>query len=287
MWKKIKEFDVFYISYDEPQKEEFWLDLKNKNPNAKRIDGIKGFDLAHKECAKQSKTNWLVTVDGDNIVNSDFFEHGVKTNSKSVYSWSSKNIVNGLVYGNGSLKLWPKKVIKNMKTHENAQTEKSKVDFCWDLTYIQEDTIFSTTHPNGSPFQAFRAGFREGVKMSLEQGYHVHPDKLSTELHDKNYQRLLIWCNVGADVENGLWAMYGARMGIYKNYLDVWDHSNISDYDWFDKFWKDTISSDDVKSRLLHVGEMLKWKLKLPMANLDDTGSDFFKQVYINPSRNI
>ena len=60
-----------------------------------------------------------------------------------------------------------------MKTHENAEDETKKVDFCWDLNYIQMNDIHSEVYNAGSPFQAFRAGYREGVKMSLDEGRKV------------------------------------------------------------------------------------------------------------------
>jgi len=37
------DLDVFYISYDEPAKEEHWANLMMKFPFAKRVDGVKGF----------------------------------------------------------------------------------------------------------------------------------------------------------------------------------------------------------------------------------------------------
>jgi hypothetical protein len=53
----VTELDIFYISYDEPNKEEHWADLLNKVPWAKRVDGVTGFDAAHKACANQSETD--------------------------------------------------------------------------------------------------------------------------------------------------------------------------------------------------------------------------------------
>ena len=38
-----------YLSYDEPQKEEFWLKVKNMVPWAKRVDNVKGSDAAHNQ----------------------------------------------------------------------------------------------------------------------------------------------------------------------------------------------------------------------------------------------
>ena len=73
-------------------------------------------------------------------------------------------MTNGLVYGNGGIKCWPVQLVLDMKTHENAEDETKKVDFCWDLNYIQMNNIYSRVFNSGSPFQAFRAGYREGVK---------------------------------------------------------------------------------------------------------------------------
>jgi len=290
----IKNLDIFYVSYDEPNKEEFWSDLKTKFSSAKRVDGIKGFDAAHKECARNAETDWLVTVDGDCIVDPSFFNVEVDMYSDAVYSWSTRNYINGLVYGNGSLKIWPKEVMLNMKTHENSESEKSKIDFCWDINYIQRNEVYSTTYPNGSPFQAFRAGFREGVKMSLEQGSKVNRYKLSEELYHKNYQRLLIWCNVGRDVENGHWAMYGARMGVFKTYLTDWDFSNVRDYDWFKDLWDNNIIPSfegemfraiRIDEEIKQLGTVLNREMSLPVGELDSKASEFFKEVYINPLR--
>jgi hypothetical protein len=38
----IAELDCVYLTYDEPQKEEFWVKIRNMVPWAKRIDGVKG-----------------------------------------------------------------------------------------------------------------------------------------------------------------------------------------------------------------------------------------------------
>ena len=215
----IGDLDVFYISYDEPAKEEHWANLMMKFPFAKRVDGVKGFDNAHKECAKQSETERFITIDGDNIVDEKFFDLAISFPedtdlANSIVSWSAKNMINGLVYGNGGIKCWPVDLVLEMKTHENAEDETKKVDFCWDLNYIQMNNIYSEVYNAGSPFQAFRAGYREGVKMSLDEGKTVPIEDFKKRIWHKNYQRLLTWCNVGADVENGLWACYGARLGV-------------------------------------------------------------------------
>ncbi|SVA68006.1 uncharacterized protein METZ01_LOCUS120860, partial [marine metagenome] len=81
--------------------------MQSKCPWAKRSHGVFGSDAAHKAAAKLSETDRFVGVDGDNIVDPDFFNIEIDTDiikEDWVISWSGKNDVNGLVYGNGGLK---------------------------------------------------------------------------------------------------------------------------------------------------------------------------------------
>ena len=306
----IGDLDVFYLSYDEPNKEEHWANLLQKFPFAKRVDGVKGFDAAHKECAMQSETDRFVTIDGDNIVSDErFFDleivipdsHDI---TNSVISWSAKNIVNGLVYGNGGIKCWPKQLVLDMKTHENADNESKALDFCWDLKYIQMNNVYSHVFNSGSPFQAFRAGYREGAKMSLDQGHVIPVEDFKQRIWPKNYDRLLTWMNVGADVENGLWTIYGARLGCQEtNLTKELAINDISDYDWFKKYFEETIfpeieggdeycsrtkvrwNYDKLYEKVLDIGDSLSEKMGMEICDPTPEVSAFFKKVYVNPPR--
>jgi glyoxylate utilization-related uncharacterized protein len=74
---KILDYDIIYLSYDEPNAEKNYADLLAKVPWAKRIHGVKGSDAAHKACANLSETDRFVTVDGDNIIREDFLNQEV------------------------------------------------------------------------------------------------------------------------------------------------------------------------------------------------------------------
>ena len=57
----IADLDCIYLTYDEPQKEEFWVKIRNMVPWAKRVDGVKGSDAAHKAAAAASDTAlWVI-----------------------------------------------------------------------------------------------------------------------------------------------------------------------------------------------------------------------------------
>jgi len=305
----IGDLDVFYISYDEPAKEEHWANLMMKFPFAKRVDGVKGFDNAHKECARQSETSRFISVDGDNIVDEKFFDLEItfpeNTDlANSIVSWSAKNMVNGLVYGNGGIKCWPVDLVLEMKTHENAEDETKKVDFCWDLNYIQMNNIYSEVYNAGSPFQAFRAGYREGVKMSLDEGKRVPIEDFKKRIWPKNYERLVTWCNVGADVENGIWACFGARLGCYDiNFVEDYKLENISSFDWFKSYFEEDVlpmcsggsekcaktgvewDYDKLYDESLRIGDILSEKMGMEITDPTPELARFFKRVYTNPPR--
>lgn len=291
----INEFDLFFLSYDEPKKEEFWAQLQDLCPWAQRIDGVKGFDSAHKACANASTTDRFITVDGDNLVYPEFFdlELDIPDNLQDkTLSWGAKNVVNGLHYGNGGLKLWTKDFVLNMRTHENATKDEEKVDFCWDDKYVQLNNTYSDTHVNGSPFQAFRAGFREGVKMTLDRGVKAE-GVIKNHVYHTNLKRLLIWASVGADVENGLWSIYGTRLGIYMANIEPdFDIAQISDYDWFKKYFNEQILPNIPNEEVLQKfsSELLiplKKDLGLNIADMNADASAFFKSVYEAPKRNV
>jgi hypothetical protein len=291
---KIIEQDIIFLSYDEPNAEKNYADLCNKVPWAKRVHGVKGSDAAHKACAALSETEYFVTVDADNIVNPKFLEVEIDLlalglSSENVFSWCGKVHVNGLMYGNGGLKLWTRKFVNEMKTHENSDPGDTKglVEFCFDNRYYQFNENYSESFTNETPFQAWRAGFREGVKMSLDQGAKV------TNLNKiwwQNYQRLLIWCNIGEDVKNGAWSIYGAREGAYKTNCTDWDYANVRDFDWLTNEWEtkySKITDEMLPYEIMGLGETLNRECGLGLFDPDEMTSKFFKKVYTNTPRII
>ena len=92
----IADLDCIYLSYDEPQKEEFWLKIKNMVPWAQRVDGVKGSDAAHKAAAEASDTERFILIDGDNIPDEKFFNLQLDFTGKpeiyhrAQYRWKAK-----------------------------------------------------------------------------------------------------------------------------------------------------------------------------------------------------
>jgi hypothetical protein len=280
----VADLDCIYLTYDEPQKEEFWIKIRNMVPWAKRVDGVKGSDAAHKAAAAVSDTERFVLIDGDNLPDPAFFNQTLHFPSaeyeNAVFRWRARNHVNGLMYGNGGLSSWTKEFVNNMQTHEASQgNDATDVEFCFDPLYWPMHDCYSTTYPNGSAFQAWRAGFREGVKMCLDRGRKPTLTEFTDRVHKRNLDHLTIWHNVGTDAEYGEWAIAGARQGTYMTMLTNWDHKQVQWFDALAELWE---TVKDGQPRLLsnRLAEDLHTQLALPMAILEPEQSAFFKQHY-------
>jgi hypothetical protein len=280
-------FDFIFLSYDEPNAELLYSELVNLVPWAKRVHGVKGFDTAHRRCAEISDTDFFITVDGDNSVYPEFLDQEIDIADDQhdhAWTWAGRNYVNGLIYGNGGLKLWSKEYVMNMNSHENSDDPTKSVEFCWSNKYHEVLGCYSSTMVNGSPMQAWRSGFREGVKMCLNRGKRVEPKNFTKDLWPGNIERLCVWASLGQDVDNGIWSIYGARLGCYMTMFTDWDHSRISDYEAMNLMWNDVQSKDPYKESI-DLGKSLKQSLGLDIADIDADTSKFVKRIFINTPR--
>jgi hypothetical protein len=305
----VVDFDMIFVSYDEDNADDNWADIKQKCPWAKRVHGVYGSDAAHKAAAETADTDRFITCDADTIIKPEFLNakisKGIAENMNTVVSWSSQNAVNGLIYGNGSLKCWTKPFVMSMKTHEESDKPKNRVEFCFEKGYTQRNQVLSTTYPNGSPRQAWRSGFREGVKMTLDQGLKIPIETLKSDMYWKNLIRLLVWCSVGIDSPYGAWCMYGARLGCYMTNLTDWDYINVRDFEYLNTMWNTEIANkfesivsphmctttgfcwdnDLLMDEINRLGSELRDHLDLEVADLGKNESRFFRKVFVNPAR--
>lgn len=225
-------YDIIFLSYNETKANEHWNLLSCRFPTAQRVHGVKGIADAHKAAARAARTEFFWVVDGDNIVvNSfDFFFEWDEDDEEApnrVMVFQAINSVNGLVYGNGGVKLFPKKAV--------LAFDKAYIDFSLNVTehYEINEIVASTTVIDASPFEAWCAGFREGAKLTLANVV----DTYSAE----RANRLKLWQEECGDSPYGYYCVKGATDGIsYVNYkIDV-DHgipdfSRINDFDWLER----------------------------------------------------
>ena len=310
-WVPVTDLDVFFLSFDEADADAHFADLRQKHRAAKRIHGVKGFDRAHKAAAGDSRTAHFITVDADNIVDPAFFELSLDQRflqPRTIVSWPAKNLVNGIVSGNGAVKCWPRSFVLEMRTHENAVGDEGRVDFVYNTDLERQDVSFpwdepapmSTVHGNATPVQAFRAGFRAASRLTLVNGRPCLVAPGIEAIWPTNLERLELWLNVGADVPNGLWTIYGARLGCWLfNFTDL-DITVINDLAWFGDYFQTELepqfgpdalnaaSTPDAPDRRLvtavaELGAKLRRRSGLRTVELDASDSALFKRLYQPP----
>lgn len=297
---ELKNFPVVFISYDEPNADENFEFLLANHPNPgliHRVHGVKGFDTAHKQAALIADRERFFTVDGDCKIDKKIWHRAIELSediAEATLSWSSRNLVNGLVYGNGSVKLWYRDHVMSMRSHEAASKEdgQNNIDFCWDAkNYKLMNNTYGVIANNASAKQAFRAGFREGIKMGLDQGHKVGLEDFKDKMYPANFARWLIWMTIGRDVENGHWVIYGARLAAYMLYIENFDHTQIADYDWFDTMWQQQLEvlnhGEYTESHSHKLMIDLRRQLGLPLAEFDSDQSIWFKHVHFSPNKGI
>jgi hypothetical protein len=254
-------------------------------PWAKRVHGVKGSDAAHKAAAMASDTERFILIDGDNMPDEKFFNLTLELSDKqwesAVFRWRAQNHINGLMYGNGGLSSWTREFVQNMRTHEATDgRSETEVEFCFDPLYWAMHDCYSITYPNGSAFHAWRAGFREGVKMCLDRGRRPSVNEFKDRVHSRNLDHLTVWHNIGRDVEHGIWSIAGARMGTYMTMITPqWDYRLVQNFEELSKLW-DTVKDSDPELLAGRVAEDLTTQLDLPINMILENESKFFKHHY-------
>ncbi len=212
-------YDLFFVSYDEPNAEENYAILKARFPHTKRMHGIEGIGNAHKACAKQAFTSMFWTVDGDTIVDDDWdFSYDPPVwDKKYLHLWYSRNPVNSLVYGYGAVKLWPRELV--------LKHEGSWLDFTGSVGSIKlVNGVIATTRFNTTPYEAWKSAFRECVKLC--ENITMSPED------DESKERLKIWTSEHGSALHAAWCVQGAVDAVKWHRQNRNNLSDINDFRW-------------------------------------------------------
>ena len=217
------QYDVVFISYNEPNADKNYNNLLTRFPKAKRINGVTGIHQAHIEAAKIATTELLYVVDGDAELVNDFnFNNHVPIIFRDhVHVWRSRNPINDLEYGYGGVKLLPRDKTINMDLSKPDMTTSISSKFK-SMPEVSNVTSFNTDE-----FNTWRSAFRECCKLSSKI--------IDRQKDDETNSRLLIWCTVGTDRPFGKYAIAGAVAGkLYgeENSKNIEALKKINDFEW-------------------------------------------------------
>ena len=213
-------YDIVFISYQEPNADENYAALKARFPMAKRVHGVKGIHQAHIKAAKKCFTKMFWIVDADALILDDFnFDYKVPEHQLDhVHVWRAKNPINGLKYGYGGVKLFPRQLTVKMDTTKPDMTTSISEHF------IAMDDVANTTAFNTSPFETWKGAFRECAKLSSKT--------ITRQNNEETEKRLEIWCTVGKTRPYGLYALAGAISGRKFGMASGSNIALINDFDW-------------------------------------------------------
>lgn len=196
----VDELDVIFISYDELNAEANWRKVLDRVPFAQRVHGVKGIFEAHKAAAELAQTDMFWVVDGDADLLDDWtftYQPGI-FNRQCVHVWPSRNAVNGLEYGYGGVKLFPRKLLLDATSWTVDLTtglgNNLKV-----MRRVSNITAFNT-----DPFSTWRSAFRECAKLAAAT--------IKNQIEDETNDRLAVWCST-AQGDYSEYAIHGAGAG--------------------------------------------------------------------------
>jgi hypothetical protein len=168
-------------------------------------------------------------IDADAILEPDFeFDFEPEWHQQDhIFVWRARNPVNGLIYGNGGVKLFPTKIIR--------EADDWLIDFTTSVAgkFKPMPQVSNTNGFNYSPFSTYKSAFRECTKLASKIIHNQKDEETETRLH--------IWCTVGADKQYGKDAIRGAIDGKawglqYKDNPEMLD--KVNDFEWLE--WKFT-----------------------------------------------
>jgi len=234
------DFEIFMISFHEAEADGNFAKLKVNYPDAKHVKNIEGIGNAHRRVGELAETEMVYIVDADAELlerfNFDFIPP-MSSRNNTTYVWSARNPINGLEYGYGGVKLFPRSQLLTLG-HELP-------DYTTGAAFYQPiGDVSNVTYFNKDPYRTWRSAFRECVKLSSQ----VNPNAPKQETID----RLETWCTVDNGGRFGRYCIKGALEGkAYgeANKDDVEALNKINDFEWlreqFVASMKKRISADD------------------------------------------
>jgi hypothetical protein len=221
-------YDIIFLSYNEPKAAERFEKLQERiselttvskrSPNLIWVKDIDGIFNAHQHASEQVNSNmfWVVDGDADVLDTFDFSYMPDVYDEEVVHVWNSMNLINGLEYGYGGVKLFPTQMVRDATTWG--------LDFTTGLSsrFKAIPELSCYTRFNTDAYSAWRSAFRECVKLSLNDDV-------------ESKERLDAWLHPNPDADFRHDAKRGAEEAVAfakENKDNTEVLLNINDFDW-------------------------------------------------------
>jgi len=259
----VPHLDVIFMSYNEADADKHYELLKKRVPNAKRVNGVKGILNAYNACREIAETPYYFIVEGDSMICKDFkFKLPIEwlqsiaslapnelnydyVKARHCITWNSINPINGEINNHSPIGLafksdnpynWKSDTNFNIPHNYNNDisneiSSKSTEADSFKAQGIHCNTIASIDFFNSSPYDAWKAGFRIGIKLTSRI-----INKLKIESSHFYEERLNRWATVGYEQKNGKYCIEGVTFGIKcakisDNWIEEYKNTGHN-YDW-------------------------------------------------------
>ena len=217
--------DIIYISNGEPDAERWYENLTNIVNNRpditfkeiKRVQNVNGRDVALKQAAQLSESEWFFAVPAKLEVSSTFnwdwqpdYMQGPKH-----YIFHATNPLNGLEYGHMAIVAYNKRLV--------LETDDHGLDFTMSKAHAIVPLNSGIAHYNTNKLITWRTAFREVIKLKYDV------DQFGSV--ESNY-RLKIWLTKSHGI-NAEWSINGANDAVeYYNLVEGDYNQLINSFSW-------------------------------------------------------
>jgi hypothetical protein len=228
-------YDIVFISFEEPNAEQNWQNLRSRYPNAKRLHGVKGLHRAHIVASNMVTTDLFYCIDGDAVIFDDF-DFSYKANEHEldhVHVFRARNPVNDLVYGYGAVKLLPAAEVRKLIDRDFKPDMTSSINRKYKIVHkLSNITAFNT-----DPYNTWRSAFRECAKLAS--------GVIDGQVDKETQERLEAWCTRGRDREHGHWCLLGAQAGskFGNDHRGTAELMKINDWQWLQEQYERSIDA--------------------------------------------
>jgi hypothetical protein len=234
----MNDYDIVFLSFNESNADENFARLTQRFPEAIRLHRVKGLHRAVCTACIASSTDYFYLVDGDSWVLDSFdFSFDPHPLGFNTYIFQARNNVNGLVYGNGGIKLHRRQALFAQLTQASSPNNNDllgSIDFPTTPDFKFLPIVATETRINASPFDAWKSAFRECSKLAAFMHWPDWPEQGKRDAAE----RLKSWQEPPEGVKYGEWvrkgALAGASYGVQNN-QDKPRLELINDYDWLQR----------------------------------------------------
>jgi hypothetical protein len=128
--------------------------------------------------------------------------------------------------------------------------------------------------------------------MTLVDGIKVPPQEIQQRVWWHNIHRLRMWSTVGAHEENGIYAIYGARLGTWMTNCTQWNYVDVRDFEILRDIWNQygkpyqEANKEGLVDEIKSLGDKIKLGLGLDWPWIDAEQSKFTLDLY-NETMNL